>query len=76
MDLFHQHLFCIFDGHGGTKAAIYCKDNFARIVSKTIIGCSYDFKQCLITSFNKTNTDLLSKIKEIQFQRSVRVGLI
>ena len=26
-----QYLFCIFDGHGGDKSAIICKNNFSKI---------------------------------------------
>ncbi|MCQ2819863.1 MAG: protein phosphatase 2C domain-containing protein, partial [archaeon] len=58
------HLFCIFDGHGGAKAAVYCRDNFINVMQKSVIATCYDYPKCFAYAYNKINTEMLQKMTE------------
>ena len=57
-------LFSIFDGHGGDKAAIFCKDYFADVISKCISATQFNMPKALQFAFGKVDTDLLKKLKD------------
>lgn len=57
-------VFAIFDGHGGNQAAIYCKDNLIRIISKAIISSCYNIPKCLEFTYNKLNEEFNNKTKQ------------
>lgn len=57
-------MFAIFDGHGGRKPAVYCKDNFANVLSKCLSATLGNVEKSLSYSFTKIDTELNAKLKE------------
>lgn len=57
-------MFAIFDGHGGRKPAVYCKDNFAKVLSKSLGATLGNVEKSLSYTFTKIDTELNTKLKE------------
>ena len=59
-----QALFAIFDGHGGRKPAVFCKDNFALVFEKCLRATNGNVEKSIMYTFNKVDSDILAKLKE------------
>ena len=58
-------LFAVYDGHGGTFAAIYSGNNFLRVLSKQPKFVKYA-KMCASDSKNKSNNDRATKMRVLE----------
>lgn len=57
----NQHLFCIFDGHGGKDSAKMCQELYPDILRKKIIANPFDHENNLLESFSIMNKELEKK---------------
>ena len=60
----NKSFFGIFDGHSGSDAAIYLKNNLPKIFQNYLIQTNNDINKSLISSFSKIDNEILSKFNE------------
>ena len=52
-------LFCVFDGHGGKRAADFAKEHLPRVLSEELHADASEPGNCLIRAFEKTDKEFM-----------------
>ena len=60
----NKSFFGIFDGHSGSDAAIYLKNNLPKIFQNYLTQTNNDINKSLISSFSKIDNEIMSKFNE------------
>ena len=60
----NKSFFGIFDGHSGSDAAIYLKNNLAKIFQNQLNQTNNDINKSLIQSFSKIDNEIIAKYNE------------
>ena len=63
-----RQLFCVFDGHGGKRAADFAKEHLPQILSVELTTDASDPAGCLIRAFEKTDAQFILD-NEVSFLR-------
>ena len=63
-----RQLFCVFDGHGGKRAADFAKEHLPHILSAELTTDASDPAGCLIRAFEKTDAQFILD-NEVSFLR-------
>ena len=59
----NKSFFAIYDGHGGSLASTYCKDNLHSLFLKQLESSNKNIEKSLKTSFEQIDKEFLGKIK-------------
>ena len=59
----NKSYFAIFDGHGGNKASIFCKDKHHIILNKCLLATKSNIDKSLKYSFEQTDKELNAMLK-------------
>ena len=66
-----NHIFGVFDGHGGPEVALFVKNHFVEQLVSSGAYKRQDYKQALINTFLKMDRMLLSKKGKQEIQELI-----
>jgi serine/threonine protein phosphatase PrpC len=56
----HDQLFCVFDGHGGKKAADFARDRLPQVLAEKLTADGSNPGECLVRAFEQTDEQFIS----------------